>query len=245
MIRAQHITLGTRLQDVSLRLSAGSLTAVVGPNGAGKSTLLCVLAGLLKAKGHIAWMGEDLDGLAFPERGRRLAWVGQDLHADFAFPVRDVVAQGRHAFGDDGEFVDTAMRAMDIAHLADRPVTRLSGGERRRVFLARALATNARIHLWDEPTANLDVRHGLDVLRLAATLRDQGCTVLISLHDLRAALFFDQVLVLDRGRLAAAGKPAEVLNPELIRQVFGVRARMGNEMVLELEEGAGPLGHVP
>lgn len=234
MIRAEAITLGTRLRDVSLHLPKGSLTAVVGPNGAGKSTLLLVLAGLLKAEGSIAWMGEDLNHITFPERGRRLAWVGQDLQADFAFPVRDVVAQGRHTFGDDGKFVDDAMKAMDIVHLADRPVTRLSGGERRRTFLARALATDAKIQLWDEPTANLDVRHGLDVLQLAAKLRDEGRAVLISMHDLRAALRFDQVLVLDRGRLAASGKPGAVLNPELIQRVFGVKARMGQEMILEL-----------
>lgn len=234
MIRAEAITLGTRLRDVSLQLPPGSLTAVVGPNGAGKSTLLLVLAGLLKAEGSIAWMGEDLDRITFPERGKRLAWVGQDLQADFAFPVRDVVAQGRHTFGDDGEFVDEAMQALDIAHLAERPVTRLSGGERRRTFLARALATDARIQLWDEPTANLDVRHSLDVLQLARKLRDEGRAVLISLHDLRAALCFDQVLVLDQGRLAASGKPEAVLSPELIQRVFGVRAYMGQEMILEL-----------
>ncbi len=234
MIRAENITLGTRLLDVSLHLPAGSLTAVVGPNGAGKSTLLLVLAGLLRAEGSIAWMGEDLNHITFPERGRRLAWVGQDLQADFAFLVRDVVAQGRHTFGDDGEFVDEAMRALDITHLADRPVTRLSGGERRRTFLARALATDAKIQLWDEPTANLDVRHGLDVLQLATKLRDEGRAVLISLHDLRAALCFDQVLVLDQGRLAASGKPDEVLTPELIHRVFGVKALMGQEMILEL-----------
>ena len=234
MIRAEKLNLGTRLLDVSLHLPKGSLTAMVGPNGAGKSTLLLVLAGLLKAEGSIAWMGEDLNHISFPERGRRLAWVGQDPTADFAFPVRDVVAQGRHAFGDDGEFVDTAMEALDIAHLAGRPVTRLSGGERRRTFLARALATDARIQLWDEPTANLDVRHGLDVLRLAAKLRDEGRAVLISLHDLRAALCFDHVLMLDRGRVAACGRPDAVLTPDLIQQVFGVRARMGQEMILEL-----------
>ncbi len=236
MIRAEHISLGARLRDVSLHLPKGSLTAVVGPNGAGKSTLLQVLAGLLKASGNIAWMGDDLDRISFPERGRRLAWVGQDLHADFAFPVRDVVAQGRHAFGDDDEFVESAMHALDIHNLADRAVTRLSGGERRRVFLARAIATNAPIQLWDEPTANLDVRHGLDVLQLATKLRGEGRAVLISLHDLRAALCFDQVLVLDKGHLAAAGKPDDVLTPELILRVFGVKARMGHEMILELPE---------
>ena len=234
MIRAEAITLETRLVDVSLHLPKGSLTAVVGPNGAGKSTLLLVLAGLLKAEGAIAWMGEDLDHISFPERGRRLAWVGQDHPADFAFPVRDVVAQGRHAFGDDGQFVEEALRAMDIAHLADRPVTRLSGGERHRAFLARALASDAQIQLWDEPTANLDVRHGLEVLQLATRLRDEGRAVLISLHDLRAALCFDQVLVLDRGRLAASGKPEAVLNPDLILRVFGVKAGMGQEMILKL-----------
>jgi iron complex transport system ATP-binding protein len=126
------------------------------------------------------------------------------------------------------------MAALDLLYLADRPITELSGGERRRVFLARALATGAPLQLWDEPTASLDVRHALEVLHLAKRLAGQGSTLLVSLHDLRSALRFDRVLVLDRGALVGFGPPEQVLTPELIHAVFGVRARNAEALTLEL-----------
>ena len=232
MLRAEGLTLGARLRDLTLQLDPGLMVAVVGPNGAGKSTLLQVLAGLLKAQGSIRWNGRELARIPFLERGRTLAWLGQESHAEFAFPVREVVAQGRHAWGDDGQGVEAALAALDITHLRDRPITQLSGGERRRVFLARALATGAPLQLWDEPAASLDVRHGLEVLHLARRLA--GSTLLVSLHDLRTALCFDRVLVLDQGSLVGYGPPEQVLTPELIQAVFQVRALKAEAMVLEL-----------
>jgi iron complex transport system ATP-binding protein len=206
----------------------------VGPNGAGKSTLLQVLGGLLPSSGDVAWQGEGLRRIPVLDRGRRLAWVPQETHVDFAFPVREVVAQGRFAWEDDGAGVDEAIGALDLAHLAERPVTRLSGGERQRVMLARALATAAPLQLWDEPLAQLDVRHGLEVLELAKDLSRRGSTLLLSLHDLRVAHCLDFVLMLDQGRLAAFGRPEEVLTPERIHAVFGVRAKVAEGWILEL-----------
>ena len=234
MLMAQGLQLGTRLRDVAFHLEAGRMVAVVGPNGAGKSTLLQVLAGVLKAQGSIQWDGRDLPRIPFLERGRILAWLGQESHAEFAFPVREVVAQGRHAWGEDGHGVEAAMDALDLRHLADRPITQLSGGERRRVFLARALATGAPLQLWDEPTSSLDVRHALEVLKLAKGLAQGGATLLVSLHDLRTAFCFDRVLVMDQGRLVGFGAPEAVLTPELIQAVFQVRARLDQGLVLEL-----------
>ena len=234
MLTGEGLTLGRRLVDVSLRLEPGLTVAVVGPNGAGKSTLLQVLAGLLHAQGRIQWGGQELSRIPFPERGRTLAWVGQESHAEFAFPVRDVVAQGRHAWGDDDRGVDEAMATLDLVELAARPVTELSGGERRRVFLARALATQAPIQLWDEPTANLDVRHSLEVMALARRLAAGGGTLLVSLHDLRQAFRFDRVAVLERGRLVGFGRPHDVLTKDLIHAVFQVQATFVESLVLEL-----------
>jgi iron complex transport system ATP-binding protein len=234
VLAAQGLTVGARLRGLDLELESGLMVAVVGPNGAGKSTLLQALAGLLPAQGRIRWNGKELSRIPFLERGRALAWLGQESHAEFAFPVRDVVAQGRHAWGDDGDGVEAAMAALDIGDLRDRPITQLSGGERRRVFLARALATGARLQLWDEPAASLDVRHGLEVLRLARGLADQGATLLVSLHDLRSAFCFDRVLMLNRGVLAGYGPPDAVLSPERIQEVFRVQARLGPALTLEL-----------
>lgn len=228
------LTLAARLKAVSLDLEPGCTVAVVGPNGAGKSTLLQALAGLLPAQGRIQWQGRELARIPFLERGRTLAWLGQESHAEFAFPVREVVAQGRHAWGDDGIGVDESMEILDIRHLARRPVTELSGGERRRVFLARALATQAPVQLWDEPTSSLDVRHALEVLALARRLAERGGTVVVSLHDLRQAFSFDRVAVMEDGHLAGYGPPHDILTRERIHRVFRVEATFVESLVLTL-----------
>ena len=233
-LHASNLTVPGRLEAVSLDLGPGELVAMVGPNGAGKSTLIQALAGLLPAGGTVQWNGQPLSRILMMERGRRLAWVSQETQFEFAFPVREVVAQGRYAWGEDQAGVAEAMAELDLAQLADRPVTRLSGGERHRVGLARALATRAPLQLWDEPVAQLDVRHALEVMRLARHLTDAGGTVVVSLHDLRAAYRFDRVLVLDRGRLVGNGRPHEVLTASLIRKVFRVEATFVESLVPEL-----------
>jgi len=235
-LHASALAVPGRLEAVSVDLGPGELVALVGPNGAGKSTLIQALAGLLPAHGIVRWNGQSLSGIAMAERGRGLAWVGQEAQFEFAFPVREVVAQGRYAWGDDPSGVAEALTELDLAHLAARPVTRLSGGERHRVGLARALATAAPIQLWDEPVAQLDVRHALEVMRLARRLVDAGGTVLVSLHDLRAAYRFDRVLVLDQGRLVGNGGPHDVLTAALIREVFRVKATFVESLVPELPE---------
>jgi iron complex transport system ATP-binding protein len=130
--------------------------------------------------------------------------------------------------------VEAALARLDLTELAHRPVNRLSGGERQRVLIARALATAAPLQFWDEPLAPLDPRHALEVLQLAQQLTRAGTTVLFSLHDLRVAHCLDVIVVLHQGRLRAVGKPEEVLTPELLAEVFGVRARTGPGLVLEL-----------
>ena len=234
MLSAQGISVGTRLREMDFHAEPGEHIAILGPNGAGKSTLLNALAGLLPTKGHVAWNGQDLAKIPFLQRGRMLSWLGQESHAEFAFPVRDVVAQGRHAWGDDFAGVDEAMATLDITHLAQRPITQLSGGERRRVFLARALATSAPIQLWDEPASSLDVRHALEVYRLAQQLAAKGSTLLVSLHDIRAAYRFSRVLVLESGCLVGDGPPHDVLTAKLIRDVFRVEASFVTSLVPEL-----------
>ncbi len=227
-----------RLHNVSLSIPAGTLAGLVGPNGSGKSTLLQVAAGLLHTESPspdpVLWNDRPLQKITFSERGRLATWVPQEARFEFGFTVRSVVAQGRYAHGDDGRGVDDALAQLDLTSLADRPVNQLSGGERQRVLLARALVTDAPLQLWDEPLAPLDPRHALDVLARAHHLTGAGHTLLISLHDLRAACALDHIIVLHRGRLRAAGKPADVLTPDLLLDVFGVRARQLPGLTLEL-----------
>jgi iron complex transport system ATP-binding protein len=233
----KNVSVAGRLSDVTLELPAGALVGLVGPNGSGKSTLLQAAAGLLRVEngGTVEWAEEKVAAIAIMERARRLAWVPQEARFEFGFSVRAVVQQGRYAHGDDDTGVEAALARFDLSGLAERPVNRLSGGERQRVMLARALVTQAKLQLWDEPLASLDPRHALEVLTLAHELKKTGATVVMSLHDLRVAHCLDLIAVLDGGRLRAVGKPRDVLTPELLSDVFGVKARMGETLILELE----------
>jgi iron complex transport system ATP-binding protein len=227
-------TVPGRLTDVQLELAPGKMAGLIGPNGSGKSTLLQVAAGLLPSTGKVSWSGRDLEQIAIMERGRMAAWVPQEAQFEFGFSVRAVVAQGRFAHGDDDLGVEAALDRFDLRGLAGRPVNRLSGGERHRVLLARALATDATLQLWDEPLAQLDPKHALDVLMLGRKLANAGKTLLFSLHDLRVAHCLDVILVMSEGCLRAIGTPEEVLTPELLREVFGVRVRTAPGIILEL-----------
>lgn len=231
-----NVAIPGRLSAVSFAVPQGIVAGLVGPNGSGKSTLLQIAAGVLPGAGQVKWAGRPLPDIPHLERGRIATWVPQEAHFEFGFTVRSVVAQGRYAHGDDGVGVSEALAHFDLGPLADRPVNRLSGGERHRVLLARAMATEAALQLWDEPFAALDVRHTLEGLRFARELASGGRTVLLSAHDLRIALRLDLVIVLSKGTLRAIGAPAEVLTETLLHEVFGVRARTGPSLILDLPE---------
>lgn len=231
-----NVSVPGRLHALSLSVAPGKLVGLVGPNGSGKSTLLRVAAGLLPsaAPGVVRWSGETLDKIPVMERGRRAAWVPQEARFEFGFTVRSVVGQARYAHGDDDAGVEEALARFGLAAIAERPVDRLSGGERHRVLLARAWATGAALQLWDEPLAALDPRHALETLMLGREMTRAGRALVFSLHDLRVAHCLDEVVVMHEGRLRAAGAPDVVLTPELLREVFGVTARVEPGLTLFL-----------
>ena len=221
------------VQQVDLTLRAGELVALVGPNGAGKTTLIRALAGLLPAEGEIMLGERRLNAMSNRARARAIAYLPQGHVFHWPMQVAAVVALGRHPHMDpfstpspqDRAAVTQAMERTAIQLFAHRPVTTLSGGERARVALARALATQAPLLLADEPTASLDPRHQLVVMELLRRAARHGGSVLAILHDLTlAARFADRVLVMDRGRIVADGPPGEALSPQRVAQVFGVEA---------------------
>ncbi|WP_418955268.1 ABC transporter ATP-binding protein [Streptomyces tritici] len=224
---------GARLvRDVTLHAAAGQVVGLVGPNGSGKSTLLrCVYRALRPAAGAVRLDGEDLHAMDPREGARRLAALPQDSSSEFDFSVAEVVAMGRlphrrgamgRAGADDAVICGRALERVGAAHLADRGFLTLSGGERQRVLIARALAQQPRVLVLDEPTNHLDIAQQLEVLTL---VRGLGPTVLVALHDLNlAARHCDLLYVIADGRLVASGPPHDVLGPELLAEVFGVRA---------------------
>jgi iron complex transport system ATP-binding protein len=222
------------LSDVSLQLASGHLVALVGPNGAGKTTLLRALAGLIPSDGLIKVGGEALAALSLRERAKRFGYLPQGHMVHWPLPARDIVALGRYPHGAtdparlsprDVEAVVRAMQAADVMEFAERRVTELSGGERSRVALARVFAVEAPIILADEPTASLDPRHQIDVMKGLRVAADQGVLVIVVTHDLGlAARFADHALVLSQGRLASQGAPADALSEAVMADVFRISA---------------------
>ncbi|GLB64662.1 hemin import ATP-binding protein HmuV [Dietzia sp. NCCP-2495] len=232
VLSAEEITvrIGGRvlLDNVRLHVHAGEVVALVGPNGAGKSTLLGVVAGDTEpASGRVVVDGRDLHKWRLGDLARRRALLTQANSVAFPFTVREVVAMGRAPWagrpeGDDDErVIDESMAATDTTPLRDRTFPTLSGGEKARVSLSRALAQRTGILLLDEPTAAVDLRHQELVLGRARELADAGGAVVVVLHDLAlAAAWSDRMVLLSNGRIRAEGAPASVLTSELIDEVY-------------------------
>ncbi len=224
------------LEAVDLSFAADQVTAIVGPNGAGKTTLLRHLAGLdSPAAGQVELDGTPIGGLATAVRARRIAYLPQGASAYWPLLGRDLVALGRLPHGatleqplaaHDAEAVERALRRVDGLAFAGRTIDALSQGERARMMLARALATEADILLADEPVASLDPAYALDAMTVLRSEAARGGCVVVSLHDLGlAARFADRVIVLASGRVAADGPPDEALRPAVIDAAYGVSFR--------------------
>ena len=236
-LRAESLTLAydgrTVIEGLDLEVPDGRITAIVGPNASGKSTLLRGLARLMRPEaGRVTLDGRDIRSFAPMEFARRVAVLPQQPVAPDGVLVSELVSRGRHPhrgwFGgrssDDDRIVAEVLEATRTSELADRAVAELSGGQRQRVWIAMALAQRADIVLLDEPTSFLDVSHQLELLDLLTeSNREHGTTVVMVLHELNlAARYADHLVVIEGGRIAAAGEPVDVLTAEIVGGAFGL-----------------------
>jgi iron complex transport system ATP-binding protein len=226
------------VDDVSFDLQSGELIAVLGPNGAGKTTLVRLLSGIQKTtSGDVTIFGARISSLDRSSLAKKIAVVRQTEPVAFGFSVREVVMMGRapHQTGwlratrEDEAIVDAAMRRMDVLELADRQARDLSGGEARRVAIARAFAQTPKILLLDEPGAFLDVRHQLALYdRLAREVKENDLACLVVMHDLNMATqYADRIVLMQRGKLVACGTPKDVMTEARVHDVFGARLLAG------------------
>lgn len=237
MLEVENISVGYGacevVQNLSFAVREGQITAVLGANGAGKTTLIKSLNGAAPIlKGEIRLDGKALRQFSRREIARRLAVVAQETETKFPITVLEFVLAGRFIHGGvfgwetdrDLEIARGALEMCDLEKFENRLMNRLSGGERQRVVLARALATEAKILLLDEPTANLDLAHQAQMFGLVRRKCDrEGASAIVITHDLNlAAEFADEILLLKKGRLAAKGAPETVLNREILREVFAI-----------------------
>lgn len=222
------------VQDVDISVGGGELVGLLGPNGAGKSTLLKMLAGLLRpTSGRVLLAGRELAHWPAQERARRLAYLPQSAECHWDLHVAEVVALGRLPHRAPWAALDAhsrqaiaqAMQQADVQSFAKRPIGSLSGGEKTRVLLARALAGEPAVLLADEPVTGLDPAHQLAVMALLQQLAGQGAAVVAVLHDLHlAARYCSRIVLLHEGRVAAQDTPAAALTPALLARCYGIRA---------------------
>jgi iron complex transport system ATP-binding protein len=220
------------LQDVSFRVEKGEFVGVIGPNGSGKTTLLKILYRLLSPqKGEILFELVPMRKMDRNDIAKRIAVVAQETQLLFPFSVLETVLMGRspylgHLMFESEKDLEIAKKAMEwtkVFPFSERPMDELSGGERKRVFIARALAQEPEVILLDEPTANLDIHHQIDFLDLILTLnRERGLTIIMASHDMNiASEFCDRLILLQDGRIYKMGTPDEVITKENIESVYG------------------------
>lgn len=225
------------VDDVPLSVAPGELVGLIGPNGAGKSTLMRAMLGLRpRSGGSVLVDGRELSELRGGERARAVSFLPQDRRVEWRLRARDVVMLGRYphqsglggASAADHEAVDRALEAVEATYLTARPMQVLSGGEKSRVLLARALAVEAPVLMADEPTTALDPLHQLQVMEILRRLADEGRSVLVVLHDLSMAVrFMDRVVLMNQGRAVRDGAPSDVLSDEVLNEVYRIRALRG------------------
>ncbi|NNC64635.1 MAG: ABC transporter ATP-binding protein [Gammaproteobacteria bacterium] len=234
-VRAQQRAI---LDDASITLQPGELVGLIGPNGAGKSTLLRAIVGSQPyTTGNVYLDDTDITALSARQRARALAYLPQERHVEWPLPSRAVVALGRYPYASglgparpaDSNAINHAMAAVGATGLANRSAAVLSGGERTRVLLARALAVEAPLLLADEPIAGLDPFHQLDVMEILRATAHGGAGVLAVLHDLSLAMrFMDRVVLMHEGAVIANGTPSEVLTDQNLERVYRVTAARGS-----------------
>ncbi len=219
------------LKELSFSAKKGSLISILGPNGSGKTTLLKAVAGIIKFFGRIRVFEEDIRSLSRKEISKIISVVPQDFPHDTEFTALEIVLMGRYPHTSmfkpirerDYRAVFDAMRTTDTLYLKDRKISEMSSGERQRVVIAKALAQEAEVILLDEPTSNLDINYGINIMRILRNLANNGMLVLASMHNINlASLYSDRIILLKNGRIFADGKPEDVITEENIRAVYGI-----------------------
>ena len=226
------------VEEVSLHVAPGEIVGLIGPNGSGKSTLLRSIYRLLKpVAGYVQLGSDDVWKLSAREAARRTAVVVQETPSDFEFTVAEVVEMGRTPHKGlleadnqrDAQIVAEALRRVNMTAFAERSFNTLSGGEKQRVLVARALAQEPKLLVLDEPINHLDIRYQLELLNLVRSL---GITTLVTLHDLNlAATYCHRLYLLADGKIVTAGTPEDVLTPAWVRDVYGVAAVSGQHPI--------------
>jgi iron complex transport system ATP-binding protein len=246
-IRTKNLTFAYKndpvLQEVSLSVMKSEMVGILGPNGSGKTTLLKIFSAVLTGHGAVELNGKNIETYGKRELSRLFAMVPQESQMLFPYTVAEIVLMGRASYHSpialegekDLEVARASMELTDCLSFADRYLHELSGGEKQRVIIARALTQEPEILLLDEPSAFLDLKHQVQVFELMCRLnRQRGLTIIAALHDLNlAALFFPRLILLRDGRIYRDGSPKEVLTEDTITEIYGIKVRVEQDALNE------------
>lgn len=221
------------LDNVSFKIEKGKFVSIIGPNGSGKSTLLKTLNNIYHPwEGNIYIEGKNIKAFKKKELAKKIALVPQDTNIDYEFTVEDVVLMGRHPYKgrfqkedkDDYEIIDEALEMTNTKHLRGRMITEISGGERQRVIIAKALAQNPSIILLDEPTSHLDINHQIETLNLLRKLnKERGTTIILVIHDINLGVrYSDEIIMLNKEKIVSIGSPEDVITKENIELAYNI-----------------------
>lgn len=227
------------LKDISFKIKEGEIVSIIGPNGSGKSTLLKNLNNLYTPeRGEILIKGRKIDSYKGKDLARELALVPQDTSINYEFTVEDIIMMGRYPYQGrferedhkDYKITNQVLNLTNTYKLRDRFITEISGGERQRVIIARALAQDPSIILLDEPTSNLDINHQIEILNLLKGLnKEKNTTVVLVMHDINlAARYSDKIILLHEGRILGEGRPEDVISKENIKKSYNIEVAVEN-----------------
>lgn len=222
------------LKDLSFDIKKGMFLSIVGPNGSGKSTILKLLNNIYYTKSaSISIEGKDINSFKKKDLARKMALVPQDTIINYEFTVEEVVLMGRHPYKgrferedtNDFEIVEDALKLTDTLYLKNRMITEISGGERQRVLIARAIAQEPSIILLDEPTAHLDINHQVEILNLLQRLnKEKGTTIVLVIHDINLGIrYSDEIIMLNKGEILGRGRPEKVITKDNIALAYNLK----------------------
>lgn len=222
------------LKNLSFNIEKGKFLSIVGPNGSGKSTILKILNNLYYPKSaKILIDGKNINKFKKKELARKMALVPQNTVIDYEFTVEEIVLMGRHPYkkrfekenNRDEKILREVLEMTNTSHLKDRAITEISGGERQRVLIARALAQNPSIILLDEPTAHLDINHQIEILSLLKKLnKEKGTTIVLVIHDINLGIrYSDEIIILNKGEILGKGVPEKVITKKNIELAYNLK----------------------
>lgn len=225
------------LKDINFKITSGSFTSILGPNGSGKTTLLKNICGLLKPnKGTILFRNKEISNIKHKDFAKVVSVVHQSSNIGFSFSVFDTVLMGRFPYiqklkgetTQDIKTVKEAMKSTGVWDLRKKDINEISGGERQRVMIARALTQEPELLLLDEPISNLDIKYQIDILNLCRKLnKEKQITIITTLHDINlAGQYSDYILLLDKGEMVDKGNPKKVLTTKNIENIYGIKVKM-------------------